>query len=118
MSSSTTPIPPTLPSLAVNDNDARYLDFTPELSPLPDLITEVISVTFQHLDGSPAETGDVTLDTSNGRVPAISNAGMRVTWWMIAGTNAQYYEVILQVLTQRGTTLNRSAFLTVVGALG
>lgn len=118
MSSSTTPLPPTLPSLAVGDDDARWLDYTAELGPLPDQIASVISITFAHLDGTPAETGDIMLDPTTGRVPAISNGGMRVTWWMIAGTNPQFYVVTISVMTQSGRTLNRAAFLTVVGGLG
>lgn len=113
-----TPAPVQLPSMAVGDDDARWVDFSPELNPLGDLIQNVIGITFSHADGTPSMAGDVTLDPSTGRVPTISNAGQRVTVWMIAGQNPFLFAVDIQVFTQQGRTLNRTVYLQIAAALG
>lgn len=116
MSDTISPPPPTIPSLAVGDMDWRYLDWTAELGPLGDSVDQVVAIEFFHLDGTPLDAGDIALGT--GVQPLLSAGNQRVSFWSIAGTNPQDYEVSITVTTTQGRTLTRSAYLSVVDALG
>lgn len=116
MSSSITPPPGILGSMAVGDEDWRYIDMTPELAPENDPIASVAGFAVSRSDGTTSAVGDLTVDTSN--VPIVSNGAMRVTFRLLAGSTVETFLIILTVQTTSGRTLNRAAYISVVAALG
>lgn len=115
MSGNTTPAPPTLGSLAVEDDDWRYLDFS-ALASYGDSIATVDAITIGRADGSPSQTGDLSANPAD--TVQLSNGNLRATFWLVAGTTQDTFLITLTITTAQGRQLNRSAYISVVGALG
>lgn len=118
----TYPTPTELPAMREGETDGRYMDFSPALCPVGDVIPSLSNVTVvvTRRDGCPMTAGDLQ-EADASWPPTLDTSGTIVTygWTAPVGSADSSYTLTVTINpTKEGRTFIRDWFISILPLMG